>query len=81
MLKFIKFINKTVIGKIFDFLFLGEYFLPKFSLYLIIPTIIIIGFQAYGFIWATKSFINYILLLSIFIFFIGAIWHFYKTEI
>jgi hypothetical protein len=36
-------LTNSRLGKIFDYLFLGfEFFLPKFALYLIVPTILIL---------------------------------------
>ena len=80
MKKFLDNIIHSKLGKILDHLFLGfKFYLPKFVLYLIIPTVI---FLPLGFIIETYLFdaIMKTLTLSILpIFLLGAFWFIYRT--
>jgi ABC-type transport system involved in cytochrome bd biosynthesis fused ATPase/permease subunit len=78
-----KFLNNIVhskLGKILDHLFLGfKFYLPKFVLYLIVPTLILSFMQFFGIQWVTDMLLLKMTLTILPIFLLGAFWFIYRT--
>ena len=80
MNNFLDNIKHTKLGKIFDHLFVGfEFFLPKFVLYLIVPTLILSFMQFFGVQWVTDMLLLKLTLSILPIFILGAFWFIYRT--
>jgi hypothetical protein len=80
MKKLLDNIVKTKLGRILDHLFVGfEFFLPKFVLYLIVPTLIF-SFMAFLRVkWVTDTLMLKMTLSVLPIFILGAFWFIYRT--
>jgi hypothetical protein len=80
MKKFLDNIVHSKLGKILDHLFVGfQFFLPKFALYLIIPTLIFSFMKFIGILLITDSFMIGLTLFLLPIFLLGAFWFIYRT--
>jgi hypothetical protein len=80
MKKFLENIVHSKLGKILDHLFLGfQFFLPKFVLYLIVPTLILSFMQFFGVQWVDEQFLKTVTLILLPKFFLGAFWFIYRT--
>lgn len=80
MSKFLDNIAQSKLGKIFDKLFVGfEFFLPKFVLYLIVPTLILSFMQFFGVQWVTDMLLLKLTFTILPIFLFGAFWFIYRT--
>ena len=78
-----KFLNNIVhsrLGKILDHLFVGfQFFLPKFAVYLIVPTFILSFMKFFGVKLITDIFLINLTLGILPIFILGAFWFIYRT--
>jgi hypothetical protein len=80
MKKILDNITHSKLGKIFDHLFLGfQFFLPKFVLYLIVPTFILAFMQFFGVQWVTDMLLLKLTFTILPIFLLGAFWFIYRT--
>lgn len=80
MKKFLENIVHSKLGVILDHLFLGfEFFLPKFVLYLIVPTLAFSLMQRFGILIITDSFMMALTFILLPTFIIGAFWYIYRT--
>jgi ABC-type transport system involved in cytochrome bd biosynthesis fused ATPase/permease subunit len=80
MKKFLNNIVHSKLGRILDQLFVGfEFFLPKFVLYLIIPTFIFSFMKFFGVQWVTNILLVKLTLFILPIFLLGAFWFIYRT--
>lgn len=80
MKNFLENITHSKLGKILDQLFLGfKFFLPKFVLYLIVPTLILSFMQFFGVQWVTDMLLLKMTLSILPIFILGAFWFIYRT--
>ena len=80
MKKFLDNIVQSELGKIFDQFFLGfKFFLPRFTLYLIVPTLILSFMQFFGIQWVTDMLLLKLTLSILPIFILGAFWFIYIT--
>lgn len=80
MKKFLENITHSKLGKILDHLFLGfKFYLPKFALYLTIPTLTLSFMQFFGIQWVTDMFLLKMTLVILPIFLLGAFWFIYRT--
>ncbi len=80
MKKFLDNIVHSQLGKILDHLFVGfQFFLPKFVLYLIAPTLILSFMQFFGVQWVTDILLIKLTLFILPIFLLGAFWFIYRT--
>jgi hypothetical protein len=80
MKKFLNNIVHSKLGKILDHLFLGfKLFLPKFVLYLIVPTLILSFMQFFGVQWVTEALLLKMTITILPIFLLGAFWFIYRT--
>jgi ABC-type transport system involved in cytochrome bd biosynthesis fused ATPase/permease subunit len=80
MKKFLENITHSKLGKTLDHLFLGfKFFLPKFVLYLIVPTLILSFMQFFGIQWVTDMLLLKMTLGILPIFILGAFWFIYRT--
>ena len=80
MSKFLENITHSKLGKILDQLFLGFSFgLPKFVLYLIVPTFLLSFMQFFGTQWVTDMLLLKLTLTILPIFALGAFWFIYRT--
>jgi uncharacterized BrkB/YihY/UPF0761 family membrane protein len=80
MKKFLDNIVDSRLGKILDHLFVGfQFFLPKFAVYLIVPTFIFSFMKFFGVELITDIFLINLTLGIIPIFLLGAFWFIYRT--
>ncbi len=80
MKKFLDNITHSKLGKILDYLFLGfKFYLPKFVLYLIVPTVTFSVMQFIGIQWVTEEFLKMLTLFLLPKFLLGAFWFIYRT--
>jgi hypothetical protein len=80
MKKFLDNIAHSKLGKILDHLFVGfKFFLPKFTLYLIVPTLILAFMQFFGVQWVTNILLIKLTLSILPIFVLGTFWFIYRT--
>jgi hypothetical protein len=80
MKKFLDNIVHSKLGGILDHLFLGfKFFLPKFSLYLMIPTLVFSLIQRFGILSIPDSFMMGLTFILLPIFILGAFWYIYRT--
>lgn len=80
MKKFLDNITHSKLGKILDNLFLGfKFYLPKFVLYLIVPTVIFSVMQFIGIEWVDEEFLKTLTLILLPNFLLGAFWFIYRT--
>jgi hypothetical protein len=80
MKKFLNNIVHSKLGGILDHLFLGfKFFLPKFALYLFIPTVLFSLMQRFGILLITDSFMIGLTFILLPTFIIGAFWYIYRT--
>jgi hypothetical protein len=80
MKKFLDNIAHSKLGKILDHLFLDfTLFLPKFALYLIIPTFVFSFMNLFGIKWITDMFLINMTLFILPFFILGCIWFIYRT--
>lgn len=80
MKKFLENIVHSKLGKILDHLFLGfQFFLPKFVLYLILPTLILSFMEFFEVKWVTYTILLRATLGILPIFILGAFWFIYRT--
>jgi len=80
MKKFLNNIVHTKLGRILDHLFVGfHFFLPKFAVYLIVPTFILSFMKLFGFELITDIFLIKLTLVILPIVLLGAFWFIYRT--
>jgi hypothetical protein len=80
MRNFLDNIVHSKLGRILDHLFVGfEFFLPKFVLYLILPTLILSFMKFFGVQWVTNILLVKLTLFVLPIFLLGAFWFIYRT--
>lgn len=80
MKKFLNNIVNTKLGKILDHLFVGfQFFLPKFAVYLIGPTFILLFMKFFEVEWVTDALMLNLTLGVLPIFLLGAFWFIYRT--
>lgn len=80
MKKFLENIVHTKLGKILDHLFVGfQFFLPKFAVYLIVPTFVLSFMKFFGVELITDIFLINLTLGIVPIFILGAFWFIYRT--
>jgi hypothetical protein len=80
MKKFLDNIVNSRLGKILDHLFVGfQFFLPKFAVYLIVPTLFFSLMQRFGILLITDSFMMGLTFILLPIFIFGAFWYIYRT--
>jgi hypothetical protein len=80
MKKFLDNIVYSKLEKILDHLFVGfQFFLPKFALYLIVPSFIFSFMKFFGVQWVTDTFLMYMTLSVLPIFIFGCAWFIYRT--
>ncbi len=80
MKKFLDNIAQSKLGKILDHLFVGfQFFLPKFVIYLIVPTFILSFMQFFGVQWVTDMLLLKLTITILPIFILGAFWFIYRT--
>jgi hypothetical protein len=80
MRNFLDNIVHSKLGRILDQLFVGfQFFLPKFVLYLIVPTLSFSLMQRFGILLIRDSFMIGLTLGIIPIFLLGAFWFIYRT--
>lgn len=80
MKKFLENITHSKLGKKLDQFFLGFFFgLPKFVLYLIVPTLIFSFMAFFGVKWVTDTLMLIMTLGILPIFILGAFWFIYRT--
>ena len=80
MRNFLDNIVHSKLGRILDQLFVGfQFFLPKFVLYLIVPTLSFSLMQRFGILLITDSFMIGLTLSLLPIFLLGAFWFIYRT--
>jgi len=80
MKNFLDNIVHSKLGEILDHLFVGFYFfLPKFAVYLIVPTFILSFMKLFGFELITDIFLIKLTLTILPIVFLGAFWFIYRT--
>jgi hypothetical protein len=80
MKKFLENITHSKLGKILDHFFLGfKFYLPKFVLYLIVPTLTLSFMQFFGIQWVTDMLLLKMTLTILPIFLLGAFWFIYRT--
>ena len=80
MKKFLENITHSKLGKILDHFFLGfKFYLPKFAIYLIVPTLILSFMQFFGVQWVTDMLLLKMTLSILPTFLLGAFWFIYRT--
>jgi len=80
MKKFLENIVQSRLGQILDNLFLGVFlFLPKFTVYLMLPTLIFSFMKFFGVQSITDIFLMKLTLGILPIFLLGAFWFIYRT--
>jgi hypothetical protein len=80
MKKFLDNIVHSKLGKILDHLFVGfQFFLPKFVIYLIVPTFILSFMQFFGVQWVTDMLLLKLTITILPIFILGTFWYIYRT--
>jgi hypothetical protein len=80
MKKFLDNITHSKLGKILDYLFLGfTFYLPKFVLYLIVPTVFFSVMQFIEIDWVSEDFLKKLTIVLLPPFVIGAFWFIYRT--
>jgi hypothetical protein len=80
MKNFLDNIINTKLGRILDHLFVGfQFFLPKFAVYLIVPTFILSFMKFFGVEWVTDILLVKLTLGVLPIFLLGAFWFIYRT--
>ena len=80
MRNFLDNIVHSKLGRILDQLFIGfQFFLPKFVLYLIVPTLSFSLMQRFGILLIRDSFMIGLTLSLLPIFLLGAFWFIYRT--
>jgi hypothetical protein len=80
MKKFLENIVHSKLGKILDHLFVGfQFFLPKFAVYLIVPTFVLSFMKFFGVELIKDIFLINLTLGIVPIFILGAFWFIYRT--
>lgn len=80
MKKFLENIVHSKLGKILDHLFVGfQFFLPKFAVYLIVPTLVLSFMKFFGVELIKDIYLINLTLGIVPIFILGAFWFIYRT--